>query len=164
MFLKIRAAHLKTPWLLRVMTWVAISLMSSGIISNSLVKLANEGKMPVAMQKADILFVIGPAQLGVNYFSTVEDFDQRHRELTQNSRLRILADRIPISFRFIHPSKLPRWCYRVLNHMQISAGEDGIASIGDLLIWPGILVALPTILVLMIYLVWGICRKFKRKT
>ena len=145
------------------MVWTAILLMSSGIICNSLVKVANDGKMPVAMQKADILFVIGPTEFGVKYFPTIDSFDERHRALTEHTRFRILADRIPVSFRFIHPSKLPHWYYEVLKRFRITAGEEGIASIGDLLIWFGILFALPTNLALSIFVVREIFLRIRKK-
>jgi len=164
MFSKICAAHLKIPRLLRVMAWAAIFLTSIGIILNVLVILTNGGKMPVAMQKVDILFVIGPAQLGVDHFVLAEDFDHRHQALTKRTRLRILADRIPISFHSIPPGKLPRWCHWALNRMQITAGEDGIASIGDLLLWLGLLLTFPALPLLFMHLVGRIYQRFTKGT
>ena len=166
MFSKICRAFLRIPRWLRIIALCSIVLMSTGIVSNVLVITTNKGAMPVAIQKEDMLFVIGPAQFGVKYFFTdgVGEFDDEHQQLTKNTRFRILADRIPVSFKFIPRNSLPRWCYWVLNHMKITAGEDGIASIGDLLIWPGILLAYPTIFGLLVCLIWRIFIRLRRKT
>ncbi|OGZ13273.1 MAG: hypothetical protein A2948_03015 [Candidatus Lloydbacteria bacterium RIFCSPLOWO2_01_FULL_54_18] len=138
-------------------------LLGGGVASNALVMHANDGKMPVAVKKEDMLFVIGPARFGVNYFATAEHLGEQHQVLTEETRFRILADRIPISFAFIRREELPSWCNRALEFIKIPPGDEGIASIGDLLIWPGILFALFTIPSLLVLLVLTLARRFSRR-
>lgn len=151
MLAKIPKSLSEIPGWLRVLVCVSAMLMLCGATCNMLIMWANNGKMPLAIQKGDVLFVIGPAQFGVNYFPTVDTIKKyypQYQPLTENTKFRILADRIPISFRLMKPNVLPTWCYKVLELYKIQAGEDTIASIGDLLLWPGIVLAFPTTLLL----------------
>ncbi len=138
-------------------------LLGGGIASNTLVIHANDGKMPVAVKKEDMLFVIGPARFGVNYFATAEHLSGRHQVLTEKTKLRILADRIPISFAFIPREELPPWCDRALEFIKIPPGDEGIASIGDLLIWSGMIIAPFVLLALMLRLFTELFRRFRGK-
>jgi hypothetical protein len=136
------------PGWLRIAMLLMFILGGSGFAFNTVVIIANGGKMPVATQTEDILFVIGPAEFGVKRFPTDDYFriDSVHKPLTESTKFQILADRIPISFRFIPVKVLPTPCYTLLEAWKISAGKDAIASIGDLLMWSGVLLMFPNLL------------------
>ena len=151
------------PRWLRTMVLVSVGLLMGGFTSNKLVIYTNGGKMPVAMQKEDVLFVIGEPELGVEYFLTahfLEAWRPRHQPLTRDMKFRILADRIPASLGFAHYSKPPSWYRQALIIVGIPVGDDAIVSIGDLLIWMGFVV---TLLNLTICLIRGIFPRLSGK-
>ncbi|MDO8520526.1 MAG: DUF5317 family protein [bacterium] len=171
MFSEVRADLLRMPRWLQALALTGITtlgacilMLISGIALNALVITANGGRMPVAMQKEDVLFVLGPAQYGVSYFPTAENLGWRYEPLTKTAKLRLLADRIPTSFKFVPQDNLPSWSYNAFGFFKIPVRVDGIASIGDLVMWLGLLFALPGLPAICVPLVWEITRRLHRKT
>ena len=136
------------------MSVTSLVLMLVGSLANLLVASENGGVMPVAMSKEDILFVIGPAKYGVTYFDVKGDLGVRHGPLRADSKLRLLADRIPIAFPLVHSRWIPAWGYSALDAARITPGEDSICSFGDLLLWLGFLFAIPSMCALLTRFAW----------
>src|SRR3989338_1934766 len=148
---------------LRVTSWTCIALLAIGYYSNKLVIWANGGTMPVAMEKEDVLFVIGPADAGVKFFFSAGELAKDHQPLTEHARFRILADRIPISFTIIEPFRLPHWLLALLHLSETPIEREGITSIGDLLLWTGRWLALLLSPILLRLFFWTIFCRLLRK-
>lgn len=158
MFSRFREDVRAIPGWLLLLWLLLLILLGGGAAANLMVVDANDGKMPVAMRSEDVLFTIGAPTYGVTDFPSAQSLGERHQPLTEQSKLRVLADRIPIAFTFIPQEGLPRWCYDTLARFKIYPNEGGIASIGDLLIWLGMLVAPLVILALLFRLFCEIYR------
>ena len=145
---------------MRIVLLLSLFFLWSGIMGNALVIGSNKGKMPVGTQKADMLFVIGPTQFGVTYFPSNSDFDDQHQALTEQTKFRILADRIPISLKFTDREKLPHWSKRLLELVRAPIGQEIIASLGDLLLWGGFIL---TLINPLMWLLWSIGKKILQR-
>lgn len=160
MFSQIRRDFLQIPKLVRIVLLLSLFFLWSGIMGNALVIGNNEGKMPVGTQKADMLFVIGPAQFGVTHFPSNDDFDDQHQALTEQTKFRILADRIPISLKFTDLEKLPHWMRRILELVHAPIGQEIIASLGDLFLCGGFIL---TLINPLMWLLWSIGKKILQR-
>lgn len=159
MFSEIRRDFSQIPKVFTILFFFSLLFLGSGLIGNKLVIEANDGEMPVGMQKADMLFVLGPARFGVTDFPSHSDFDDRHQALTEHTKFRMLADRIPISLTFLDKEKMPHWSAWLLDSTPLPIGQEVIASLGDLFLWSGFLLTLVNLLLYLLYLLWALGKK-----
>lgn len=162
MFSKLRKDFSQIPKVLLILFFFSLLFLGSGVVCNKLVMWVNDGKMPVATQSGDVLFVLGATRFGVTDFPTHNDFDDRHEALTEHTRLRILADRIPVSLVFLGKGKMPHLVERLLHATPLPVGQEVIASFGDLFLWVGFLLALVNLPVYFLWMIWTIEKKVLR--
>lgn len=126
------------------LAWCSVAIIVLGIDANVVVKVANGGRMPVAMSVTDIFFSIGETSHTLQYFPTDLELadDARHEPLTEKTRLRFLSDRIHYSFGHGLQGSLTSSHMRVGLLMRLPIGDEGIASLGDVLMWSGALLGL----------------------
>jgi hypothetical protein len=159
-FSTIRRDFSQIPKILVIIFFLSLLFLGSGVLCNKLVMGANDGKMPVGMQRSDMLFVLGATtEYGVTHFPVESDFDNRHQALTEHTKFRILADRIPVSLRFLGKGEMPHWSERLLNATPLPIGQEVIASLGDIFLWIGVLLALVNLPVNILWMLWTLGKK-----
>jgi hypothetical protein len=129
-------------------------LVITGTGLNYLVIRTNDNFMPVATTRDELFFVIGSEEHLGDYISS-DGMDDIHRKITSTDKLSYLSDRILI---------IPNNTSALFEHMCTMIGlaklkcplsaSLRIASIGDLMIWTGVLFFLLSLFMLFIKIMY----------
>lgn len=117
---------------------------------NVLVSAANGWKMPVATNPEEVLYTIGKTTRAGKIFDDPAAYDTSNlrQPMRPGMRYTIFADRIAISFTWLDPNYFPRPLLGALELIHIWVGSEALVSIGDIVLWLGILIATPPLFIL----------------
>jgi hypothetical protein len=145
-----RLLHL---WQFRLLLIGAIMLITGDSL-NYLAKQANDGLMPVATTRDELFFVIGSEEHLGDYVSS-DIMDDTHRKMAGTDRLSYLSDRI-----LIIPNDTSALLENMCTTIRLEkltcplSASLRIASIGDLMIWVGVIFLLLSLVVLFMKIMY----------
>lgn len=171
---RIRRVYVPIPkWLIVLVlcTCAGFLITTTGASLNRITKDANEGRMPVAVDNADLFFTVGtPQQMrpgGQNISLRRLAESETHQPMHRLTKYPLLADRILLSLGFQRKegeNSLALWYF---DRMRLHLHGETVVSIGDVLIWIGIMMMETSLVLIPPMLIFSLirrCIRAKRNT